>query len=470
MGSLEQERHDSEIAEWQKLQRIRAEHPELFVRDQLALYLRILTFLGMHALPTDLPVGYIRRYPEDFIVEEVTRDGNVHTIEPEEDPQAPQGQDRRTLYCDVVKRGIGTADMQWRIAEAAGLERDQVQYGGLKDEVAITSQLISLRKVRYEQVNGLAIPGIFLKHCFYGKDIIRVGSHESNEFTILVRTQQDIDHEQLSAAVGIMGKEGFLNYYGQQRFGFRPHRLGGRHANHVLGKYILQGRYEEAVKSFFTGTNDGEIPLFAQIRRQAAQHYGAWPKLLEIFSQFPINYERELVLVAHLLQNPNDFVGALQALESQAKMWVHAYVSFCFNTLLSSLSKQGTLPTLLPLPISPAREDQEPYARLFQEHKTTGFLKWIKPFPSIAVARRHVPTRVVPAIYRVAPVSRGVIFHFRLGKGSYATTMLMNLFTLLTDEPIPDWVSSEQIDVKATIGTGSVQRARNALRVSEQKE
>lgn len=451
------------MAEFAQLKELRQQHPELFHRDIVTLHPKVLNFLGMTALPKDLPLGYIRLYPEDFIVEEVSRDGTIHTIEPETLPETLTAEDRRTLYCDVVKMGVGTADMQWRLANELNIDRSRVLYAGLKDEVAITSQLISLRGVRYEQIKDIKLPGIFCKNFYYGKDIIRVGSHAGNRFTILVRTERDIAAEDFNSAIQRVEQSGFLNYYGHQRFGYRPHRLGNRHSNHVLGKFICRGEYDQSLKTFLTATNDNEMPLFANIRLEAQKIYSDWPKLHELYSRYPVYFERELILVSHLIANPKDSLGALCMLEPQVKMWVQAYVSYCFNLLLSELSQKGTLPEKLPLPMSPDAADRAPYRSLFEQHGTLDIFKYIKPFPSIAIARHHIETKIKADIHSLTSVPKGVIVNFTLGKASYATTFLLNLFTLITDEPVPEWVDRDKIDIKATIGIGSVKAANEAL-------
>jgi tRNA(Glu) U13 pseudouridine synthase TruD len=113
--------------------------------------------------------------------------------------------------------------------------------------------------------------------------------------------------------------------------------------------------------------------------------------------------------------------------------------------------------------MSPDAADQIPYRSLFEQHGTTDFFKHIKPFPSIAIARHHIATRIKSEIHNLVSVPKGVIVNFTLGKASYATTFLLNLFTLVTDEPVPAWVDRDKIDTKATIGTGSVKAASTAL-------
>ncbi|MFA5775203.1 MAG: tRNA pseudouridine(13) synthase TruD [Ilumatobacteraceae bacterium] len=455
------------LREAERLKQIQRDHPEQFQRDLEAVAHKIPPYIGMQALPADLPVGYIRLHPEDFIVEEVDATGTIHTIEPDApDVQGDASEDGQTVYCDLVKRGLGTQEAQELLAAHWNIGRDRILYAGMKDEVAITSQEISIRKLPLNQVHGTQLSNIFLKNCRTGKGLQKIGRHEGNRFTIIVRTREPLDEAVFEQRMHTIASEGFLNFYGQQRFGYSPHGIGDRYSGHLIGQRLCQGKYDEAIQLFLCATNEAEIPLFRELRQQARAIYGQWNNMAELFGVFPETFHRELTILRALAEDNGNALSAIKALDRLVFFWVHGYVSFVFNLKLSQLAQAGAaLPETLPLVLSRAAEDQAPYREIIAEHGTEDMVRNVEPVYRVGDQRRQVRTKIIPTIHHLANFDGGTIVQFTLPTGAYATTFLQNAFTLLEDAPIPAWVQGEAIDSKATLGEGSVASASRRLSV-----
>jgi len=62
----------------------------------------------------------------------------------------------------------------------------------------------------------------------------------------------------------------------------------------------------------------------------------SWGKWRESISMFPKWLDVELAVLNHLVNNPNDFLGALKKLHKRLlKMFVHAYQSYIWNLTVS---------------------------------------------------------------------------------------------------------------------------------------
>ncbi len=436
---------------------IKAQRPELFERRKKLVQSEVLRHIGVETIPDDLPQGFYRLFPQDFIVEEITSAGDLCTVQPDPQTSAIPGSDRRTLYCHLVKVGMYTLEAQQRIAHALGIERERIGYAGIKDAVALTSQRISLRNVRHDEISGISIPGLFLKNFSYGKGTVTVGDLQGNRFTILVRTEHAVPSDWFAHCMQGLSEQGFLNYYGIQRF-------GSRMSVHLFGKRILQGKYEEAIREFLTMSNLAEPPYLAEIRMSGNNLFGQWSAMRKRYEQFPYSLRTEIKLLNYLETNPDNVVGALASIGEQVRLWIYAYVSYVFNKTLSRIAHTGSLlPETLPLLISNDPSDHAVYAQYLEEDGTANFVHNLRPLPFIRLDKREVDTVIVPQVngYRILP--EGVAMSFSLPRAAYATTMLMNLFQLSSGRTIPQWVKKTELDALDLLNLGSLDDVKKRL-------
>lgn len=441
--------HNVWLAEQASVKRLRTEQPDQYERVGDFRHQDLLRHIGITTIPDNLPTGYIRFRPEDFIVEELDQAGRVATIEPTGAPLVDHT-DHRTLYCQLVKIGIATPEALERLALALRIDRRQIGYAGLKDGGAVTSQNISLRGVTAEQASAVQVDNVILKNFRYGAGAVSTGELRGNRFTLTIRTpepiaQTDLDNQVQQISAGV------LNYFGPQRF-------GNRWLSHYFGRTILQGQYDQTIKSFLTDTNASERKYIAAIRTAVGEHYGDWAFAAAQYGQYPYTFQHELAVVHHLQQHPDDWVGALTAIQEQTRLWVYAYTSWLVNQTISDLiTNQQPIPNALPIPLSTQPADVAPYRGLLDvdqipERLTTH----LRPLPFIRPQTRYVQTRIRPVMHGALTIPVGIILSFDLPAGAYATTVLMNLLTIESGQPAPAWLKADDVDAKQLLGTGSI--------------
>ena len=119
----------------------------------------------------------------------------------------------------VRKTDCNTLFVGEQLAKFAGISARNMSYAGLKDRKAITEQWFSL------QMPGQPTPD-FNQFSFEGVEIldvtrhqrkIRIGSLQGNHFEILLRNIEETD--ELKVRLDFMAKNGFPNYFTEQRFG-----------------------------------------------------------------------------------------------------------------------------------------------------------------------------------------------------------------------------------------------------------
>lgn len=438
-------------------ERLEQEHPEKLKRLEPATPADIYPRIGI-TIPPQGDKGFLRFYLQDFIVEEVAYDGSIATIEPQPSPAVSDT--GPTVYVDVVKGGLGTYEAISHLATTLGIEPHAIGYGGMKDGRAITSQRMSIRGVPWEQIRDTKISQVFLNFKEIGKGAIAPGQVKGNRFTIVVRTEQDIATETIQKKLETIATDGFPNFYGVQRF-------GNRLLNPILGKNIVSGNLQEALKIFLTATGPFDIPLYHEVRTQAATHFGDWQAMKTVFDTLPYSFRHERAILASLIENPNQLRKALMTVADQVKFWVYGYTSFLVNHLLSRVM-QGELeiPEKIPLPLSGQWSD-EVYHEYLQKHGTASYAKNLQPFPFFIQKQRTISAWIIPEVHGFKVVKPGVILSFSLPKAVYATTFLMSLFELYEGTPLPSWIRSDALDSKAELGTGSVNEAVAALNIPE---
>src|SRR6056297_124050 len=156
--------------------------------------------------------GKIKITPEDFIVEEIPA-------------YYPSGSGEH-LFIHLTKTGITTKEVQKVLAKTFSTKVKDVEFAGIKDKHAVTSQYFSvwlLDKQDPELVNKLEdeLPVTINSYNFHQRKI-KKGHLWGNQFNIKIRDiESDIDEafKKTQQITKIIHQKGLPNLYGKQRFG-----------------------------------------------------------------------------------------------------------------------------------------------------------------------------------------------------------------------------------------------------------
>ena len=121
------------------------------------------------------------------------------------------------LWCYVEKTSLNTAWLKREWARLTDCPPEDIAHSGLKDRHAITRQWLSLPAKHGAQLPDSGDGWRILERQLNERKL-RVGAHRYNAFTITLR---DIDAAPASidAALAALARDGFPNYFGDQRFG-----------------------------------------------------------------------------------------------------------------------------------------------------------------------------------------------------------------------------------------------------------
>ena len=440
-------------------------HPRLFERKSLIDDADFLIKYGIFLeKKKKFPLGYLKLWPQDFIVEEITLADEWTTVFPDKFIHKKRGlsPEDPVLYATLVKCGLSTIEAVEELAKKLGIEpldiKKIIKYAGLKDKHAITSQIISIKGGSAEKLHQISVSYFFLKNLFSGERELFLGALKANQFTILIRTGPDFKKEEFLKKLKEIEEKGFYNFFYLQRFGI-PRLVAP-----YCGLYILRGDYEEAVKTALSKTGEREAIYFTALRQEIKKLWGNWENIKEILENFPITFQNELKMVDYLTKNPADFLGALNQIPRVVQLWLTSFAALLFNQKLSSYLKTGERPPQkLPLVLSSERKDwlfYEEFLKKLGIFSITFTLKNLKPFPKISLRRREQNTKERAEILNYRIIPEGVILNFNLPKDCYVNTFLSHLFNLASGSP-PKKFSNLPIDTKANLNQPTLEETLN---------
>ncbi len=178
-----------------------------------------------------------------------------------------------------------------------------------------------------EKIGRIKLPDVEISILYRTNKPIYAGNLKGNIFRIVVR---DIEDGEVEETLRIIKENGFPNFFGIQRFGIT------RPITHVVGKYLLENKIKEAVMEYIAHPFEGEDEESYKARKFINETMD-FEEALKIFPE-RLSFERRMI--SHLINNPDDWKGALFKLPfSLIRMFVHAYQSFLFNRIVSERIK-----------------------------------------------------------------------------------------------------------------------------------
>ena len=263
----------------------------------------------------------IKQRPEDFLVDE--------------QPQYQPVGSGEHIYMLVQKRGLSTMEMVDIIAAHFGVRRMAVGYAGLKDKHAITRQVVSVHVPgkKIEDFPEVRNDKIGVLWADYHVNKLRPGHLRGNRFSSSIRNVKPTDVVTAHARARQAGEVGVPNRVGEQRFGMLEN-------NHLVGRAIVAGAFEEAVNLLV-----GPSSLHPEFNPEARQLFSEG-KYAEAVAAYPRGARTEQ-RVLYQLSRGHDFKRAILSLEEpMLRYYLSAFQSAVFNAVLDGRVAEGSLGTL----------------------------------------------------------------------------------------------------------------------------
>ena len=284
--------------------------------------------IGMLYYLSDSPSvgGRIKERPEDFVVEEVNELGRAQVLLlcGKKAPMDPEGSGE-FLWVVMEKRDWATVDAINRLSRILKIPTKHIGFAGTKDKKALTAQWVSLRGVKWRALRDIGLRDMAFHTPVYMRSRLRLGHLQGNYFEIRIR----------GARGQIPTIRRFPNYFAHQRFG------SYRFVSHIVGRHILRGEWEDAVRAYLTMTSEYEPDRTREAREWLSDNWGDWKGALGVFPK-RLRPERTIL---RALSRGDSYERALKRLHPRMfSLFIHAYQSYLFNLILSRRLEHGVRP------------------------------------------------------------------------------------------------------------------------------
>ncbi|MEO0480158.1 MAG: tRNA pseudouridine(13) synthase TruD [Planctomycetota bacterium] len=241
--------------------------------------------------------------PEDFRVREV--------LDFVEDPSG-------SFFIHRLKKSkCDTTEAIGRISKGLRIRREKFAFAGLKDRQGVTEQYVSVEGRPAE----FHAHGIDMRLIGRAAEPITSKQSRGNDFRIVMRDVFVSQIDGIEKAIERSRKDGFANYFDDQRFGSLKHGQG------FPMREVAKGEFERALKAMIARPSKIAISGDVRLKKLLAGSWGDWERCDRI-ARGP-QYFR---LFQRLIRDPEDFHGALQELP-QRQLLIHAfaYQSYLWN-------------------------------------------------------------------------------------------------------------------------------------------
>ncbi|KAG4928903.1 hypothetical protein JHK84_054451 [Glycine max] len=224
------------------------------------------------------------------------------------------------------------------------------------EALGVIGNMLSIQVTVYkQQASRLAslnkrLFGIKLGDFCYVKEGLCLGQLLGNRFTITLRfifvsialtyflrgivaDSEDI----IKASADALGRHGFINYFGLQRFG------SGSLPTHLIGAALLRGEWKLAV-DMILDPRDGDILFIKSAIAKARKYYKESSDVVGTLKQLPRYLVAERAVLQTLKTSPGNYLQALKSIPRTLRMlYVHSYQSYLWNHAASKrVQKYGT--------------------------------------------------------------------------------------------------------------------------------
>ncbi|KAG6647237.1 hypothetical protein CIPAW_07G064800 [Carya illinoinensis] len=231
--------------------------------------------------------------------------------------------DGKFLRFHLYKENKETQEALGVIGKMLGIQPRSFGFAGTKDKRAISTQRVTVFKQHATKLAALnaRLIGIKVGDFCYVREGLLLGQLLGNRFTVTLRGVVADSEDTIKLSSDALGKLGFINYFGLQRFG------SGSVPTHLIGATLLRGEWKTAI-SMILDPREGERNPIAKAR----EYYKESNDIEGTLRQLPRHLVAERAILQCLKKYPGNHLHALKAIPRTLRMmYVHSYQSYLWN-------------------------------------------------------------------------------------------------------------------------------------------
>ncbi|KAL9225491.1 hypothetical protein vseg_001408 [Gypsophila vaccaria] len=227
------------------------------------------------------------------------------------------------LRFHLYKENKDTQEALRLIGKMLGVQPRSFGFSGTKDKRSVSTQRVTMFKQHASRVASLneKLIGIKVGDFCYVTEGLQLGQLSGNRFTVTLRGVVADSEDTIRASADALGKHGFVNYFGLQRFG------SGSIPTHLIGAALLRGEWKAAI-DMILDPREGEKDATRIIREQYKENNDVDKALRRL----PYHMVAERAILQCLKKSPGNFIQALKSVPRTLRMmYVHSYQSYLWN-------------------------------------------------------------------------------------------------------------------------------------------
>ena len=255
------------------------------------------------------------------------------------------GPSKEFLHFTLQKENKDTMDAVNTICKLLRFPTKAMRFAGTKDRRAVTCQRLSLPKIGVDRLNALnrTLKGMILGGFKYEDTSLSLGDLNGNEFVIAIRDVKTTDPNTelntiLEKGCESLSTNGFINYFGMQRFGTFSI------STHEVGKELLLGNWEKAA-NLILSDQPNVLPKSKEARQLWESTHDA-AAALKLMPRQCVAENSLLFSLSNQRKNDdgtysaNSYCDAIVKIPRNLRtMYVHAYQSYVWNAVATERVK-----------------------------------------------------------------------------------------------------------------------------------
>lgn len=275
--------------------------------------------------------------------------------------------ERRAKFLQFVlmKENVETHYVANKICRFIGDRRCKLTTAGTKDKRGVTTQKVVVTNCTADQVLRSVAKGFQRGNVVVGnfkdaRSALRLGDLLGNRFLIVLRdvaaikeSEQGSLRENVEGRLEALRKQGFINYFGMQRFGSR------KVATFMIGRQVVNGDMQAACELVLKEDSNDKASVL-----QAKELYKSGAALEEVIRAMPFFMTAETAILKGMQEHgrENFELAFKQVPWSLRTLYTHSYQSFVWNHMVSMrirMNSQSILPVVGDLVLLPPESEHK---------------------------------------------------------------------------------------------------------------